>query len=511
MKRDLKLNMAHLSDTADSIQNYFDRIEDLKTACQNFLIVLQKQDSVSYQTLSEEWEKGIIGYIDEMEERLTIMETMLSNYIDDMKAYIAPVNAGAMMRVDRNDISYNISQIADGILTVNEIAYDSGSSFPDYKHFLWNRSTEEARLILEEEERERIRREKNYNTLAAFRSGSVSRAFCIFREELEEIQRIYKESIVPFENTDDDYADQARFYYDMWETIGNKWDSLKETTSNAVRGVFDAGVEALDGALSFALYLVFGGFVFSGVVSLPDEVEERVKDVDAGMQAMLKDPYKALEALGQSTTDTYEKEGLAYAIGYLGLDVVVDILVAKGLEKVKGTAKAADTAEAARKAQRAANAAETAEDAAGAAKTAEKAADAAEDAKNASKVVDEVIESGSKTIDNAIPNVESAIINPKKLTEYALNPNHPVGGNKAKVFESALGYNQSNADDLMRQIYKKLPSSEAVLGKLDEYGQRYTVDIPITGPNGNTVNVRTGWIIKTGSDIPELTTIFVKE
>ena len=118
---------------------------------------------------------------------------------------------------------------------------------------------------------------------------------------------------------------------------------------------------------------------------------------------------------------------------------------------------------------------------------------------------------GSKAIDNAIPNVQSATINPKKLTEYALNPNHPVGGNKAKVFESALGYNQSNADDLMRQIYEKLTSSEAVLGKLDEYGQRYTVDIPITGPNGNTVNVRTGWIIKTGSDIPELTTIYVKD
>lgn len=63
----------------------------------------------------------------------------------------------------------------------------------------------------------------------------------------------------------------------------------------------------------------------------------------------------------------------------------------------------------------------------------------------------------------------------------------------------------------MRQIYKKLPSSEAVLGQLYEYGQRYTVDTPITGPNGNTVNARTGWIIKTGSDIPELTTIFVKD
>lgn len=29
--------------------------------------------------------------------------------------------------------------------------------------------------------------------------------------------------------------------------------------------------------------------------------------------------------------------------------------------------------------------------------------------------------------------VESAIINPKKSTEYALNPSHPVGGNKSKL------------------------------------------------------------------------------
>ena len=33
--------------------------------------------------------------------------------------------------------------------------------------------------------------------------------------------------------------------------------------------------------------------------------------------------------------------------------------------------------------------------------------------------------------------------------------------------ESALGYNQSNEDDLLRQIYEKLPSSEAVVGKMD--------------------------------------------
>lgn len=63
----------------------------------------------------------------------------------------------------------------------------------------------------------------------------------------------------------------------------------------------------------------------------------------------------------------------------------------------------------------------------------------------------------------------------------------------------------------MKQIYEKLPNSKAVLGKSDAYGQRYTVDISITGPNSKNVNVRTGWIIRTDSEIPELTTLFVKD
>ncbi|WP_426984539.1 RHS repeat domain-containing protein [Brevibacillus borstelensis] len=114
------------------------------------------------------------------------------------------------------------------------------------------------------------------------------------------------------------------------------------------------------------------------------------------------------------------------------------------------------------------------------------------------------------TAKNPLPNLQNAKIDPRKLSGYALNPEHPVGGNKAKVFESALGYNQSNADVLMKQVMNKLPQSEAVLGKLDQYGQRYTVDISITGVNGREAIVRTGWILKPDSDIPELTTIYVK-
>lgn len=51
-----------------------------------------------------------------------------------------------------------------------------------------------------------------------------------------------------------------------------------------------------------------------------------------------------------------------------------------------------------------------------------------------------------------LPNYKNAYINPSKLTDYALNPSHPVGGNKAKVFHSKLGFNQSNYKKLMKQV-----------------------------------------------------------
>jgi hypothetical protein len=103
---------------------------------------------------------------------------------------------------------------------------------------------------------------------------------------------------------------------------------------------------------------------------------------------------------------------------------------------------------------------------------------------------------------------DRAVIDPRKLTEYALNPSHPVGGNKARVFEK-LGFNQGNAGELMQQLRTGVMENTPIPGKVDQFGARFTVDIPVVGPAGNGV-VRTGWIYKTGSNTPELTTLFVK-
>ncbi|MGH6614419.1 LysM peptidoglycan-binding domain-containing protein [Sphingomonas sp.] len=115
----------------------------------------------------------------------------------------------------------------------------------------------------------------------------------------------------------------------------------------------------------------------------------------------------------------------------------------------------------------------------------------------------------AKGIPDVLAGADRAIIDPRKLTEYALNPVHPVGGNKARVFESAFGFNASNADDLLGQIARGVRENPAVAGKVDKYGSRFTVDIPVVGPKGSGA-VRTGWIYKNGSSVPELTTLFPK-
>lgn len=107
-------------------------------------------------------------------------------------------------------------------------------------------------------------------------------------------------------------------------------------------------------------------------------------------------------------------------------------------------------------------------------------------------------------------NAKHAVIDPKKIASYALNSDHPVGGNKARVFESALGYNPSNAGVLVSRVRQGVLSNPAELGLYDSFGQRLSVDVPIIGVNGETAIVRTGWIYETDSLVPRMTTLYVK-
>ncbi len=120
------------------------------------------------------------------------------------------------------------------------------------------------------------------------------------------------------------------------------------------------------------------------------------------------------------------------------------------------------------------------------------------------------LETAIATRASPLLNAARAQIDARKFTEYALNPLSGDGRNKARVFQSALGYTRENYHELIEQIRTGILSTPAIKGTLDGYGARYTVDIMVTGPKGQAI-VRTGWIFEPGNEIPRLTTAFVKK
>ena len=75
-----------------------------------------------------------------------------------------------------------------------------------------------------------------------------------------------------------------------------------------------------------------------------------------------------------------------------------------------------------------------------------------------------------------LPNAERAFIDIKKLENYCLNPLHPRGKHKAKVFASALGLTKENSMELKEEIVKSISEEQCEISETDQYGQRYVVD-----------------------------------
>ncbi len=107
-----------------------------------------------------------------------------------------------------------------------------------------------------------------------------------------------------------------------------------------------------------------------------------------------------------------------------------------------------------------------------------------------------------------LPNSERALVDPQKLTDYSLDSEHDEGRHKAHLFESLLGISHHNAQLLIDAVQRAALTGEAVLGKLDKYGQRYVIDFSYSGPGG-TATIRSAWIIRTGEDFPRLVTCYI--
>ena len=105
-----------------------------------------------------------------------------------------------------------------------------------------------------------------------------------------------------------------------------------------------------------------------------------------------------------------------------------------------------------------------------------------------------------------LPNHAHAEIDIRKLRDYVLNPQHPEGRHKARVFLSALGLTAQDSEWLAAAIIEKLPGADAIPTNVSPWGALYRLDIDIVR-GSRCAKVRAGWLCRDRSTTP--TTCFV--
>src|SRR6202165_4654144 len=92
-----------------------------------------------------------------------------------------------------------------------------------------------------------------------------------------------------------------------------------------------------------------------------------------------------------------------------------------------------------------------------------------------------------------LPNPDRAWIDPRKLRDYALNPNHDSGKFKA-VFFAQMGYQQDSWMQLERDIRTQHLTQAIAAGKQSPHGLKYVITASLQGPVGAARQVTTVWL-----------------
>lgn len=93
---------------------------------------------------------------------------------------------------------------------------------------------------------------------------------------------------------------------------------------------------------------------------------------------------------------------------------------------------------------------------------------------------------------------EEIKVQAEKLTHYLLDPENEKDGSKAKFFEQQLAITCKDWTYLRGQLIDGLGSVSYEDVRLDDYGIRFNAYLPVTGRNGATATIKTGWIVRHG-------------
>ncbi|MBC1567644.1 hypothetical protein HCJ20_01835 [Listeria sp. FSL L7-1425] len=329
MKRDLKINFGILEQIRDELYQFMRALENMKASVNNIDNLLANASGKSIEAISED-KQGVITAIDTYKEQVNDVYVLISDYIGDMTAYIRPINQYGLMRVDRDDIWWNISQI-EGANAVNA----TKPSRYGYTPIAGYETDANNDLVAEQIEAD-----------IAYLKTRIS-------GEISALWQIHDQQIAPFEDTDDHFKSRSETLYDRytsWEErnkdimlgiesgIYNFFSGLITGVIGIVDGIFSLIVNVIKYVGYGAVYLVTAPFG-----ATPDHMQIYLEEANTILAAIGKDPTLIIEGMAQNISDTYEEKGIMYSVGAIVPDILVDIFLTKGLNKIGKIANFGDS------------------------------------------------------------------------------------------------------------------------------------------------------------------------
>ena len=104
-----------------------------------------------------------------------------------------------------------------------------------------------------------------------------------------------------------------------------------------------------------------------------------------------------------------------------------------------------------------------------------------------------------------LPDGDAAFVEPPKPIDYLLNPDHPVGGDKAE-FLTRFGFRLETWRILEAALLAHARAGMVVGKRESRYGRHYTLEGPLAAPDGRNPTIRTAWVIAWGEWRPRFVT-----
>lgn len=106
-----------------------------------------------------------------------------------------------------------------------------------------------------------------------------------------------------------------------------------------------------------------------------------------------------------------------------------------------------------------------------------------------------------------LPNIVSAILDDRKITDYLLDATHPQNQGKANFF-SLFGFTLGNWQELKKSLLDHPNNHQVVSQKTSPYGETYEISCSIASPDGKNPCIRSFWAIEPPNPHPKFITAY---